>query len=553
MRTRHFFLPALALSGAAFLLAPPESSRAFTTIGGDLNVSQRDVRVFNNFLDNAANDNVTQHAQFPGYDGAELAIWKAIVEWGTDPHGDGTGDPLQPVLGDGNANFDSFWCGNATAAGGTNDNIVSVFTGQCSGGVLAFTETPISNGWRIFYCEDWVWSDGPGNIGNNHFCIQGVMAHEYGHALGLGHSVSPATMKPSISTGEEATRSIAADDIAGVQFIYGAEDATKPEIVATVADSGAGTLTIHGSNFDDNLNDVWLTSAAATAPGAEPRVLVLGVASSEGGERIDIAIPAAAGPGDVIVVVGGLNSDISNAFPTDLVGTFGNVPYDLKDKFSYQPDFDDISAQAGPGLTRVDPAMIEALEPGTEQSVTLRGTGLHAVSSIHIGSDLIDPSRYTVVDATQITLDMPQALDLGDHVITVSDGIHSVPIEVTIVPPATPRLQLASGDMQDVVDVDDGFSMLVGGTPGKAHYVFVSLDRAPSSSQFVSLEIGSQFKTLAFAGVVVIPEKGWAEVSVPSSALPAPGLGTTWFAQSIAFEPPRSLPVSNLQSIFLVP
>jgi hypothetical protein len=378
------------------------------------------------------------------------------------------------------------------------------------------------------------------------------MAHEYGHALGLGHSVSPATMKPAISNGEESTRSIEADDIAGVQFIYGAEAASKPQINATVADSGM--LTIHGSNFDDNVNDVWFTAAAPTTPTPDPKVMVLGVASSDGGKRIDVAIPAAAGPGDVIVVTGGNHSDISNAFPTDLVGTFGNPPFDLKNKFSYQPDFDEIqSAQVGLGLTRVEPAMIEALDPGTEQSVTLRGTGLHSVRSIHIGSDLIDPSRYTIVDSMQITVDLPQALGLGDQVITVSDGTRSVEIEVTIVPPATPRLQLAGGDMQDVVDVDEGFSMLLAGTPGKAHYVFVSTDRAPSSSPFVTLGIGSQFRTLAFGGVFVIPEKGWGEVSVPSSALPAPGLGTTWFAQSIALEPPRPLPVSNLQSIFLVP
>ena len=82
-------------------------------------------------------------------------------------------------------------------SGGTNDNINSAISGS-SGGVLAFAETPISNGWRIRYYETWNWQDGPGNDGN--IDLQGVACHEYGHALGLGHTnVGGATMFPSIS------------------------------------------------------------------------------------------------------------------------------------------------------------------------------------------------------------------------------------------------------------------------------------------------------------------------------------------------------------------
>ena len=55
--------PRLALAatcGAAALLLPPEVV-AFSTTGSTLAFDQRDVRVFNNFADPEANDNVTPH------------------------------------------------------------------------------------------------------------------------------------------------------------------------------------------------------------------------------------------------------------------------------------------------------------------------------------------------------------------------------------------------------------------------------------------------------------------------------------------------------------
>ena len=146
MKLNKIFLPATALCAAALLFGSVES-QGFSTIGGNLNLNQRDFRLFNNFTMASANNNTTADSNWPGYDGAEMAIWKGSVEWNSELHGgNGAGDPLQAV-GSGGANFDPSWQGNATGTGTTNGNIHSQIGGG-QGGVLAYCESPISNGWR---------------------------------------------------------------------------------------------------------------------------------------------------------------------------------------------------------------------------------------------------------------------------------------------------------------------------------------------------------------------------------------------------------------------
>lgn len=323
-RLLRLALPALALTAGPWLVAPAELL-AFVKSGELLDTTQRDVRVFNNFADSRSNDNVAPDSQFPGALGAELAIWKAASEWASRPHGSGQGDPTQPNLGDGGANFDYAWGGNASGVGSTNDNVISAISG-CAGGLVTFTETPSADGWRGRFCDDaWVFNDGPGQIAPMQYDIQSGATHILGIALGLGNSgIEPNTMSGIIRQGLTELRSIEPDDIAGIQCIYGVAAPTKPEITDVL--HGVGMLTLEGRNFAATGNEVWFTNSMTTNPAVDPIVRVAGVPSTAGGTRIDVAIPVGAGPGEVLVKLpGGTTGDLlSNGFPTPLDPFFPN-------------------------------------------------------------------------------------------------------------------------------------------------------------------------------------------------------------------------------------
>ena len=310
----------------ALILLLPAKSGAYSTIGGMLDLNQRDVRIFNNFTDLSANDNATPDPNFPGAYGAELAVWKGVVEWGSTLFGDGSGDPSQPGgLGSGGANFDALWGGRASSAGGRDDNIVMEIPGS-SGGIASYTETPIADGWRIlFYRDPWIIHDGPDAppLGYPNLDLQGSVTRQYGAALGLGNSqVSGSTMYgPVVQSLGYSLRSIEADDIAGVQSIYGVASPIKARI--TGASFANGIVTIVGVGFHATTNEVRFTPADAT-PGstANPLVVVTWIPSTGGGTQIQLPLPAGAGRGNV-AVKGQFtaHSSLSNAWPLDLPGT----------------------------------------------------------------------------------------------------------------------------------------------------------------------------------------------------------------------------------------
>ena len=311
MKLHRFGLPVVALGVAASLLSFTPETEGYSTLGFQLGIGQRDFRIFNNFTDAGANNNQTPHAQWPGYQGATMSIWKACVEWNSMLHGNGNGDASQSGdIGSGGANFDASFQGETNVVGGINNNIHSELSGS-SGGVLAFTEAPDASGWRIRYYSGWNWADGPGSNVGNAIDLQGVACHEYGHALGLGHSGSGnATMAPSISGSGVAQRSIAADDRAGIQQIYGVVAAGKPSITG-LSVSGS-TVTVTGTNFSALNNRLWFTNDGGDGTAFK----ISGLSSN--GTVITANLPASIGPGDVIVRsdTSG-NASLSNSWPFD--------------------------------------------------------------------------------------------------------------------------------------------------------------------------------------------------------------------------------------------
>jgi hypothetical protein len=377
----------------ALVVSAPSFVFAYALIGGALGISttangyQRDVRVWNNSPDVASNNNVTADPNYPGALGAVLSVWKGAKAWASD-------NPLA------NKNFDYDFQAGAPISNPADANTVGWGTAGCSGGVLAYTETPISDGWRIVMCDSWTWADGPGAIGGTEFDIQSVAAHELGHALGLGHSnvncglATQATMCPAIGNGSIVTRDIVMDDADGLQAVYGVKPANKPVITSLSGSfNNGGTLIITGTSFAATVN-VKFSAGTGQNTGSIPGT-VYGVASSAGGTQVSVVIPANAVDGNVIVWEPSLNV-MSNAFPIDI---------------NYVPP-------SPPSITSFSPTNVQAFQGGT---VTMTGTGFLGATQVDVGGTLLNaPGGFTVVSDNTITFTAPNGTALGPVAVTVT-------------------------------------------------------------------------------------------------------------------------------------
>jgi len=124
------------------------------------------------------------------------------------------------------AAFAFHYAGPSTQTETTYDGVnLVVFRNAANGSAIATTYTWMT-GTQLVDADVVFWDGGftffTGSSGcSGGFYIEDIAAHEFGHALGLGHSTtSGATMYPSTPTCNLNPRTLDPDDIAGVRALY---------------------------------------------------------------------------------------------------------------------------------------------------------------------------------------------------------------------------------------------------------------------------------------------------------------------------------------------
>ena len=393
------------LIGLAVCFALPNSG-AFTTTGGSLSLSdtnyQRDFRFWNNAGDASANSNTTPDSNYPGALGATQAVWKAARAWGSHPGGAGK-------------NFEFDFQGEVSSSGGMDGNTVSFQASgsPCGSGVVTYMVGPISNGWQIRVCDDYVYSDDPNGPQPGQVDLQGIMTTTFGLALGLGATQSSncdgnCATEPTMCTVSSCLvtkRTLEADDLAGLAFLYGEIPPDKPIITGlSGSTTPGGTLTIHGSAFPTDVL-VKFTAGTTQNSGAIPGVVP--ATSTSGGTAVSVLVPPEAMDGNVLVWAPAIDR-LSNAFPFDIGAT-----------------------ATAPQITSVQPATVQTLG-GTP--ITLTGVGFSGVTQIDFGGVLLGPADFQVVDSSTITFEAPDAVVLGAASVTATNSAGtSAPTAITFV------------------------------------------------------------------------------------------------------------------------
>jgi hypothetical protein len=125
--------------------------------------------------------------------------------------------------------------GSTSASGAKRDGVNAVSWGKLGGTTLGVTnyistdtsQSQVCNGNLIYRFEEvdvrfnsaYNWQTS--STCTNGFDLAGVATHEFGHAVGLGHStVQGATMYPSVASCDFSMSSLANDDKAGYSAIY---------------------------------------------------------------------------------------------------------------------------------------------------------------------------------------------------------------------------------------------------------------------------------------------------------------------------------------------
>ena len=167
-----------------------------------------------------------------------------------------------------NAAFSFYYAGSTSGTSVSSNGKNEVFFRNASNGsAIATTYTWSSSGRTLD--TDIVFWDGAfkfytGDSGcSGGLYIEDIAAHEFGHALGLGHStVGGATMAPSVSYCAIDMRYLSEDDKQGVEHLYPSAGSTNSPPSATISSPSEGSvdegtsLTFAGSASDSEDGDI---------------------------------------------------------------------------------------------------------------------------------------------------------------------------------------------------------------------------------------------------------------------------------------------------------
>ncbi len=160
-----------------------------------------------------------------------------------------------------------------------------------------------------------------------------TLVHEFGHTMGLQHTLASSVMSTYVTTGSTRATPLASDDIAGISFLYPANN------------FAAGTGSVSGTVAFDNGTPVNLASVTVIAPGMDA---ITALTNPDGTYTID-GIP----PGSYVVYANPLpppfEGETGNNGITYPVGPDGSTPIAANGEFAteFYPGTTD-STQASP-------------------------------------------------------------------------------------------------------------------------------------------------------------------------------------------------------------
>jgi hypothetical protein len=131
--------------------------------------------------------------------------------------------------------------GTGACSGGGLDGVNNVGWVQQSGSILAVTCTWYQSSgsphpaieFDMEISPGWTWTTGGGTIVD----LQSVITHEFGHAAGLNHSADSSAVMYFSYTAGTVKQALTADDLAGIQAIYGGGSPTPTPTASGTATS----------------------------------------------------------------------------------------------------------------------------------------------------------------------------------------------------------------------------------------------------------------------------------------------------------------------------